>query len=139
MTYEEKVEWLNRYRYKLMEINDILDRIVRFTAQAERMTANISAAGGTGGAGGDNLQICVAAICELEEKQSAKMAESMQELLEIEDAIDALPKELWRVILRKKYIDGVSLNKMVDMLPELKYSVKQIKREHQRAINALKM
>ena len=136
MTYEEKVEWLSGYRYKLLEINDLIDRIVRYTARAEKMTANLSAAGG-GGNGEDNLQVCVAAICELEFKQSRAMAASMRQLLDIEDAIEKLPKEMWRVILRKKYIDGISLNKMIDELPELKYCNKHIKREHKKAIDAL--
>jgi DNA-directed RNA polymerase specialized sigma24 family protein len=136
MTYEEKVSWLSRYRGKLLEINDMMERIVRQNAQAERMTANLSPAGGGGSGIGDNLQLCVASICELEERQAKAIAEGMRFLLEIEDVIAELPDELWRVVLRRKYIDGQSLNKMAEAL---NYSEKHIKRFHNRAIIALKL
>lgn len=135
MTYEEKVSWLSRYRGKLLEINDMMERIVRLNAQAERMTANLSPAGGGGSGIGDNLQLCVASICELEERQAKAIAEGMRFLLEIEDAIAALPETIWRTVLRRKYIDGQSLNKMAD---EIGYSEIQAKRIHKAAIKALK-
>ena len=140
MTYEEKVSWLSRYRGKLLEINDMMERIIRLNAQAERMTANLSPAGGGGSGIGDNLQLCVASICELEERQAKAIAEGMRFVIEIEDSVAELPDALWRAILRRKYIDGQSLNKVSEELAEkLRCSEKKIKRTHNRAINALKL
>ena len=133
MNFEERVKWLRGYLSKRRELDDVTRRMVEERARSERVTAQLHAVP-VGGSGGDRLQECVAILCELEERWTRLSVESARCLIAIEDAIERVNADDLRLILRRRYLDGVGINALAD---ELHYSSRHIKRLHVQAVNAL--
>ena len=130
MTYEEKVGWLSGYRDTIAEMNDLMSRIVYAKAMAEKVTASLSAAAVSGG-GRDRLQGCVENIVELEVHYADLTVKSVNRVIAMEEVIDRVPNARWRNLLRWKYIDGISLNRIAD---RMEISTKHIGRLHRSAV-----
>ena len=133
MNFEERVKWLRGYLSKRRELDDVTRRMVEERARAERMTAQMHAAP-VGCGNGDRLQECVSILCDLEDRWARLSVESARYLIAIEDAIERVNIDDLRLILRRRYLDGVGVNTLAD---ELHYSSRHIKRLHVQAVNAL--
>lgn len=105
MTIEETKTWLRSYRYLLKESERIGEELEYWRSKSERMTREMS--GQPSGSGScDKVSASVEKILEIEEKLSQKHADLVEQKTQIEAAIDSLPDDTCRLILKLKYING---------------------------------
>lgn len=105
MTNQEKKAWLMRYRTAEAETERLWEEIARTRAQAEGVTAQLSGLP-RGGSGKDRLQRAVELLEDACGKLVGRIEEAQRIKAEIEAAIDRLPDERQRLLLRLRYIDG---------------------------------
>lgn len=110
-----KKEWLGRYNSLQGDIERTENEIQRWRAKAESVTRLLSDMP-KGGQGRNQMEDAVCAIYELEQELSGRILESIAVRKEIEAAIDAVENPVYREVLRRKYIDGNTLERIaVDM------------------------
>lgn len=106
----------------------ILSRLTRMTASATRMPH--------GGGDTDQLTNGVAKIIELEKEIDAKVDKLVELRREIEAGIETVDSSTQRRLLKLRYIDGMTWERVA---VEMNYSYMQVCRLHGKALNALKM
>lgn len=121
-----KKEWLGRYRNLQGDIERTENEIQRWRAKAESITQHITDMP-KGGHWKNPLEDAVCAIYELEQELAGRILESIVMRKEIEDAIDAVENPVYREVLRRKYIDGNTLEKIA---VDLNYSYVHVCRLH---------
>lgn len=72
---------------------------------------------------------------ELSERYRAKIAQQVTEMLEIEKSVEALEVPAMRLLLRYRYLEGLSWNEVCE---KMGYSWRQTHRIHGRALETLK-
>lgn len=107
MTYEEKVEWLRRYRSALAEERRLRDAIKMARSRAEATTQALRPAPGSSG-GTDKVTAGVELLDEYRRQLAEQLAQSEQLRAEIEDAVYNLPNADQRQVLLARYIDGTA-------------------------------
>jgi len=116
-----------------------LQRSVRLLE--EKCTAMTSRYGPKIGADGMTREELVVKLCdrrELLKRQQANLAETERLITQW---IDQLPRPRWRMVLRCRYLDGMSMQEIADELTRCagrSFSVYQVYRLHSAALNAAK-
>lgn len=121
-----KKEWLGRYRNLQGDIERTEAEIQRWRARAQSVTQHITDMP-KGGQNRNQLEDAVCAIDELEQELSGQILESIAVRKEIAAAIEAVRNPVYREVLRRKYIDGNTLEKIA---VDLDYSYVHVCRLH---------
>ena len=134
MTNQEKKAYLGRYRDNEREIRRAEEEILRWESLSRKTTTTMGAAGG-GSNGEDKLQAAVEKIVRWQNRLTLQLAERVRLREEIEAAIGTVEDERLRLLLRYRYIDGLTFERIA---VELNYSWRQICNLHGKALNEVK-
>lgn len=131
MTSQEKKEFLSRYLEILAEEKDIREEIAYWESKAQKVTSSWSAVP-SGGKGSDKVQIGAIKITELRESLIDKINHLVAVRIEIERAIGTVQDDTQRRLLRRKYINGLTLEQIA---VEMHYSYVHTCRIHGYALS----
>ena len=131
MTSQEKKEFLSRYLEILAEEKDIREEIAYWESKGQKVTASWSAVPG-GGNGSDKVQMGAIKIAELRESLMDKINHLVAVRIEIERAIGTVQDDTQRRLLRRKYINGLTLEQIA---VEMHYSYVHTCRIHGYALS----
>ena len=133
MTYEEKKEWLRRYRKAARLERMKLDEVKQFRAAAEHVTQVLS--GMPGGAGdGQALPRAVERIMDAVQEANAQVMECQQIRKEIMDTMAQTVDMQDYGILYMRYIGGM---KWEQIAVKIGMDVSRVYRRHKAAVKAL--
>lgn len=135
MTNQEKKVELQKYRAAVREADRLALEIQRWQSTAEKMTPVIHLAP-AGGAGGRSMELAVEQIDDLTRKLGEQQAEAVRIRIQIGNAIASVPDGRLRELLRLRYIEGLTWEKIA---VGLNYSFRQVTRMHGEALTAIKM
>lgn len=133
MTTEEVKTWLRSYRYLKNEAERLEEELAYWRSKAEKMTRELSGMP-SGSGGGDKVPACVEKIWELERKLEEQLKEVIGRRNEIEKAISSVPNETYQLLLRLKYIDGDTWEKIA---VKMNYKYRWVQYLHGRALQAI--
>lgn len=131
MTSQEKKEFLSRYLEIMAEEKDIREEIAYWESKAQKVTASWSAVP-SGGKGSDKVQMGAIKIAELRESLIDKINQLAAVRIEIERAIGTVQDDTQRRLLRRKYINGLTLEQIA---VEMHYSYVHTCRIHGYALS----
>lgn len=131
MTSQEKKEFLSRYLEILAEEKDIREEIAYWESKAQKVTSSWSAVP-SGGKGSDKVQMGAIKIAELRESLIDKINHLVSVRIEIERAIGTVQDDTQRRLLRRKYINGLTLEQIA---VEMHYSYVHTCRIHGYALS----
>lgn len=131
MTSQEKKEFLSRYLEILAEEKDIREEIAYWESKAQKITSSWSAVP-SGGKGSDKVQMGAIKIAELRESLIDKINHLVAVRIEIERAIGTVQDDTQRRLLRRKYINGLTLEQIA---VEMHYSYVHTCRIHGYALS----
>lgn len=133
MTYEEKKEWLRRYRKAARMERMKLDEVEQYRTAAEHVTQVLS--GMPGGAGdGQALPRAVERIMDAVQEANAQVMECQQIRKEIMDTMAQTVDMQDYGILYMRYIGGM---KWEQIAVKMGMEVSSVYRRHKRAVKAL--
>lgn len=131
LTSQEKKEFLSRYLEILAEEKDIREEIAYWESKAQKVTSSWSAVP-SGGKGSDKVQMGAIKIAELRESLIDKINHLVAVRIEIERAIGTVQDDTQRRLLRRKYINGLTLEQIA---VEMHYSYVHTCRIHGYALS----
>lgn len=131
LTSQEKKEFLSRYLEILAEEKDIREEIAYWESKAQKITASWSAVP-SGGKSSDKVQMGAIKIAELRESLMDKINQLAAVRIEIERAIGTVQDDTQRRLLRRKYINGLTLEQIA---VEMHYSYVHTCRIHGYALS----
>ena len=134
MTTEQKREWLGGYLKLRREMDDLRERAQKLRAEAERMSVRLTGLPG-GGPSDDRLQRCAAELADLEREYTAAAAVCTVRLRSIERAVRRLKDPVQRVILRRRWLDGESWERIAG---EMSYSTRAVHYIAEKGVERLK-
>lgn len=133
MTYEEKKEWLRRYRKAARLERMKLDEVEQYRVAAEHVTRVLS--GMPGGAGdGQALPRAVERIMDAVQEANAQVMECQQIRKEVMDIMAQTVDMQDYGILYMRYIGGM---KWEQIAVKMGMDVSRVYRRHKRAVKAL--
>lgn len=135
MTNQEKKAKLNQYREAEAESSRLEQEITKWYSKAEKMTTAVKLIP-SGGAAGRSLENSIEAIDALAGRLGDKRRETVRLRREIEDVIAAVPDGRLRMLLRYRYIDGMT---WTHIERQMGYERTQIWRLHGRALESINM
>lgn len=133
MTNREKIKFLRRYRINELAIERTQDELERLRSVAERCTASITGAASKS-VSGDRIQAAVERMASWERRLSAQVWDALRLREEIESAIESVKDDRLRLLLRYRYIDGLTWEKIAARM-HLDY--RWVLRLHGRALGRL--
>ena len=133
MTNQEKKAYLLRYRTADAEINDMLREKERIMSRLTRMTSSISGMP-HGGGESDKLTDGVSKLIDLDKEIDGRVDALVDFRREIEGKISALDSDMQRRLLKLRYIDGMTWERVA---VEMGYERRQICRIHGYALMSL--
>ena len=116
MTKEEKIQWLRGYRTAALEVERLRGEIERWRSLAEKVTPTLSALPASTSADGTRTETAVEQIeerCAALELALCVMAARCEAT---EKAIQSVPDERLRLLLRYRYIDGMAFERIAEKL-----------------------
>lgn len=128
---QDKKRTLLGYRMLDMDIKRVLDEVARIRSQAEKMTASF---GDLGTATGSDIQKAVEKLEHLEKRLCNDASEMIRQRLQIENSICLVPDKRLQLLLRYRYIDGLTLERIA---VTMNYSYMQVCRLHGKALEAI--
>lgn len=134
MSSAEKKTWLNRYCLAGLAVQRLTEEIARWEAQAASLTARYGEASGSSGE--DSLQRAVEKMLELRDELAEELRRQLAIRREIEEAIRALEDERLRELLRLRYLEGLTWERVAE---NMDYSYVQTNRLHKKAVSELKI
>ena len=135
MTYQEKVKFLKRYKQIDKEIDQLLLEKSEIFSLGTKITPTYSdMPKGTGAS--DKVQSTVEKLGALEKKIDSKIDEWYEAKLNIEKAIHTVESDKFRLLLRYRYINGWTWEKIA---VEMNYAYRNVTRLHGKAINLIKI
>ena len=135
MTSREKKEMLSKYRAAVREVERLELEISRWRSKAEKMSAEIHLAP-AGGGNGRSMENAIAKIESLTAKLWDQRAEMVELRNRIGDAISAVSDDRLKDLLRLRYIEGLTLERIAE---DMNYSFRQVTRMHGQALEKIKM
>ena len=114
MSSAEKKTWLNRYCLAGLAVQRLTEEIARWEAQAVALTARYGEASGSSGE--DSLQRAVEKMLELRDELAAELRRQLTIRREIAEAIRALEDERLRELLRLRYLEGLTWDKVAERM-----------------------
>lgn len=135
MTYQEKVEWLKRYRYLIVKVKYKEKQLVKWQEQAYKMSKPISDMPKSSNTNNPIEEFILAAV-DMQREIARDLTRSIELITKIEKSINLAEDEACKQVLTLKYINLLTFEQIA---VEMKYSYEQIKRIHKKAILSLKM
>lgn len=112
LTNQEKKRYLLRYRNNEAEINRMAEELTRWESKARRVTSNWGDTPGGRSEQSDRVQVCVEHIIKLQNQLAEQIDLGVQLRESIEAAISAVDDERLQLLLRYRYIDGMTWEKI---------------------------
>ena len=112
---EDKIRWLKSYRGLIAEMQRLQREIERWRSIAEKVTPTLSAVRFTA-PNGSRIENRVEKIDTLRDSLAAKMDELIRLRIQIEQAVEAVPDDRLRLLLRYRYIDGMTFEKIAEKM-----------------------
>ena len=134
MTNQEKKAYLSRYRDNEREIRRLQEEILRWESLAGRTTVSFGGAGGSNGE--DRMQAAIEQIVALQNRLTLQLEQQVQVRDGIEAAIGTVPEERLRLLLRYRYIEGWTWERIA---VEMNYAYRNVTRLHGQALADMKM
>lgn len=135
MTNQEKKEFLQQYRLAEMEEQRLEHEIERWRSRAEKVTPGYSKAP-AGGGDGRSMERTLERMGELAGELTAQRDKLIRLRREVGAAIDTVPDARLRELLRLRYIEGLSFERIA---VSMDYSWRQVIRLHGVALNEVVM
>ena len=135
MTNQEKKAKLNQYREAEAEAARLDLEITRLYSCAERATMVLKRTPG-GGGDGRTLERAVEAIVDMADKLGAERLKAIRLRREIEDAVASVPDGRLRMLLRYRYVDGMTWERIA---VNMGYERRHITRLHGEALTAMQV
>lgn len=135
MTNQEKKEFLQQYRLAEMEEQRLEHEIERWRSRAEKVTPGYSKAP-AGGGDGRSLEHTLEHLGELAQELTDQRDKLIRLRREIGAAIDTVPDTRLRELLRLRYIEGMTWERVA---VQMGYSYMQVCRLHGKALSQIKM
>lgn len=135
MTNQEKKEFLQQYRLAEMEEQRLEHEIERWRSRAEKVTPGYSKAP-AGGGDGRSLEHTLERLGELAGELTHQWDKMVRLRREIGAAIDTVPDARLRELLRLRYIEGMTWERVA---VQMGYSYMQVCRLHGKALTQVKM
>lgn len=135
MTNQEKKKWLLEYRKLEQNIERDMEELQRLESRAEKITSMVSDMP-KGGNQGDRLQLAVDRICELKVSLNQRIDAAVEKRKEIETVIETLEDKTLQLLLRYRYIDGMTWEQIA---VKMDYCWRQVVRLHGSALSKIKM
>lgn len=135
MTFEEKKQWLSRYKINELEIQRLREEIIRWRSLSEKATSSFSLTPGAS-AGADKISKAVEMIDEQQQLLGNKMIERLKLNREIRLAIDAMYDEVEKQVLLRRYING---DKWEQIAVDIKYNYRWTLAIHKKGIEHIKI
>ena len=133
MTNAEKVQYLSQYRAIDRQIERLLGERREWAARAASVSAACSGMPANR-SGGDRVASCVERMLLVEEEIDEQVCRLVCLRRTIERYIETVPDERQRDLLRYRYIDGLTWERVADAMH---YSTMQINRLHAKALTAM--
>lgn len=135
MTNQEKKEFLQQYRLAEMEEQRLEHEIERWRSRAEKVTPGYSQAPG-GGGDGRSMEHTLERLGELAVELTQQRDKLIRLRREIGASIDTVPDTRLRELLRLRYIEGMTWERVA---VQMGYSYMQVCRLHGKALSQIKM
>lgn len=136
MNYNDKIQWLRRYRQALRAEDRLRDQISAVRARMESTSQAMRHVVGGGSGDGNAIERVVELLDRYQQTLRDQVEESERTRRDIEAAIAALPAPLQQEVLQARYIDGLPVWKTANRLYISESWVKEIQRK---AIENLKI
>lgn len=133
MTNQDKIAWLRRYREAVTEQDRLMGEIAQWRSLAEKVSPTLSSLP-KGGGGPGRMISAVEHINALEAELADQIVERVTIRREIGQAIDRVQDERLSRLLRLRYIDGLTWERVA---VEMHYCYKQTKRLHWKSLDVL--
>lgn len=135
MTNQEKKEFLQQYRLAEMEEQRLENEIERWRSRAEKVTPGYGKAP-AGGGDGRSMERTLERLGELAGELTHQWDKMVRLRREIGAAIDTVPDARLRELLRLRYIEGMTWERVA---VQMGYSYMQVCRLHGKALTQVKM
>ena len=122
-------EELSQYKYARERVDETLEEYQRYKERAEKMTSIISDMP-RGGKSSNKVEDNAVIMADLSKQYEERWIQAEREKLSIELKIDQI-KEPYRKLLKKRYIQDLSFEKIAD---EMNYSYARITHLHGEAL-----
>ncbi len=116
MTKEEKIAWLRGYRTAALEVERLRGEIERWRSLAEKVTPTLSALPASTSANGTRTETAVEQIAERCAALELALCVMAARCEATEKAIQSVPDERLRLLLRYRYIDGMAFERIAEKL-----------------------
>lgn len=116
MTKEEKIAWLRGYRTAALEVERLRGEIERWRSLAEKVTPTLSALPASTSANGTRTETAVEQISERCAALELALCVMAARCEATEKAIQSVPDERLRLLLRYRYIDGMAFERIAEKL-----------------------
>lgn len=134
VTTSEKRKWLNGYRWLVAEYRQLAEERRRWLTVACHITPQYSATPKGGSGNADKIQRSVEKLAEIDEKIAKQLERTAARRQEIENAIDSLSDSRYRVVLRCRYLDGESFERIAT---RMNYSYRWVKALHRQGLEEI--
>lgn len=114
MTERETKAYLRRYRENEVEIRRLQEELTLWSSRAEKVTPSFGPA--PGGGQSEGFPACVERMAELQAELAAALTQALELRREVAAAISALPDARARLLLRLRYIDGLTWERVAEKL-----------------------
>ena len=132
---EDKVQQLRRYRGLLAEILRQMQEIERCYSIAEKVTPSLCNVRFSP-PDGSRIENAVEKIDTLRELLVAQLGELAERREQIERAVNSVPDERLRLLLRYRYIDGLTFEAMAERMG---LSVRWVLKLHKKALEIIEV
>lgn len=135
MTYEEKVQWLQRYQLEMQREKELVEELVQLRNRATAIEAHIDDIPKRK-TNSDIILTAVASIIEAEKRLGDQIIKCSQIRSKTIETITSVSKEREQLILRYRYIVGLGWEKIAE---KIKICPKWCKTLHDKAIEGLEI
>ena len=133
MTYQEKVKFLKRYKQIDKEITQLLREKSEIFSLGTKITPTYSdMPKGTNES--DKVQSTVEKLEEYERKIGIRIDDWCEAKLDIEKAIHTVESDALRLLIRYRYINGWTFEKIA---VQMHYDYRWVRRLHRKAVNLI--
>lgn len=136
MNREEKINWLRRYRSRILAVQHLSMELQEIREMAVHITPYLRDMPSAKGANSHKLERSVEKMMQVEEQLALALEIAILEQSEIRQKIEELEGEKEKQVLRAKYLLGQSWAKMAD---DLYTDERWLRRLHNRAVDALSL
>ena len=126
-------ETLMQYRETEREIAQLERELQEWRSRADRVTTSYSIAPGGSGSG-RHMENAVLHLHELALELAGRYREQAAQRLIVGQIIDSVPDLKFRAVLRRRYLDGLTIQQIAD---DLGYCWHQINKQHMKALSML--